>query len=271
MKGKSTTKTPRTPRKSKTKILIFSWCLGVLVVNPLFATPVWKTPKELPLGELSVLELVEDDATKPSIPRPGEEKLGPLALRGVDPTPDGRGWKLTVQPLVPGTALVPAMDLGDGRKSPELRIAVPRTTPYGAPWVGVGGGQGDILPYLPFPWEWASLLLLPLAGIVIFFIWRWRKGASSRALHHARRVFAHHWPPTGKDRKHLDEAHTLGRNLLAAHFGDTARSWSPRQFQEQKLEFWAEWSMGLDALRFAKKDAPFPPANELLKELERKP
>jgi hypothetical protein len=100
----------------------------------LSAAPEWKAPAEIPFGELSVLELVENDPTKPALPRPGDEKLGPLELRSAEASANGRGWKLTVQPMAPGTAVIPSLDLGDGRRAPELRLRVPRTVPYGAPW-----------------------------------------------------------------------------------------------------------------------------------------
>jgi len=237
--------------------------LGLLGL-PLLAAPAWRAPKELPLGGLAVLELVEEDPSQPALPRPGEEKLGPLELRGVEATPDGKGWKLTVQAMQPGTALIPVMDLGDGRKSPELRLPVPRTVPYGAPWKGYGGGQGDNLPYIPFPWAWASVLLLPFVPLGWWLTRRWRKGAKKRALHHARRTFAHHWPPRKSDRGTLDAAHGAGRDLLAAHLGEEARSWGPAEFQAAHLEAWSTWIKSLDAARFSRKEPPFPPLEALL-------
>ena len=264
--------TRSTPKRQSRKDLIpiFSWCLCAFVGNVLSAAPTWKTPGKLPFGELSVLEIQEEDPAQPPLPRPGDEQLGPLALRSVEPTPDGRGWRLTVQPLVPGTALIPAMDFGDGRQSPELRLQIPRTVPFRAPWMGVGGGQGDVLPYIPFPWAWASLLLLPLA-ILGWWFWRsWRRSVPGRARHHARSVFAHHWPPVSPDRSALDKAHATGRDLLAAHFGEGARSWGSHEFKDHQLEAWATWVQSLDAARFARKEPPFPPLGELLKVLEKR-
>lgn len=236
-------------------------------MNLLSAAPVWKTPAELPFGELSVLEIREADPAQPKLPRPGEEKLGSLDLRSVEPTADGRGWRLTVQPMVPGTAVIPPVDFGDGRQSPELRLRIPRTVPYQAPWVGVGGGQGDLIPYIPFPWLWASLLLLPIAALAWWLWQRWLRSAPGRARHHARSVFSHHWPPTSTERRLLDEAHGMGRDLLAAHFGEEARSWGPHEFGEHHLEIWGTWIQSLDAARFARKEPPFPPLEALLKSL----
>jgi hypothetical protein len=261
-----TTKAPR----HKGVLYAISWCLCAFVVNSLAATPTWKTPGKLPFGELSVLEIREEDPAQPPLPRPGEEKLGPLALRSAEPTPDGRGWRLTVQPLVPGTALIPAMNFGDGRQSPELRLQIPRTVPFQAPWMGVGGGQGDVLPYIPFPWAWTSLLLLPLATLGWLLWRRWGRSAPGRARHHARSVFSRHWPPVSADRPSLDSAHGTGRDLLAAHFGEGARSWGSHEFKDHQLEVWATWLQSLDAARFARKDPPFPPLSELLRVLEKR-
>ncbi len=237
--------------------------LGVM----LSGAPVWKGPSEIPFGKLAVLELREEDPGLPGLPRPAEEKLGPFALRSVEPLADGRGWRLTVQALVPGMAVIPAMDLGDGRRSPVLKINVPRTVPFGAPWMGVGGGQGDVLPYIPFPWAWASLLGIPPLGIAIWWIRRWRRNGSKRTLHHRRRVFAHHWPPKSSERSALDQAHDLGRDFLAARFGEEARSWGVAEFRLRQLDTWATWVQSLDAARFARKEPPFPSLKELLKAL----
>lgn len=217
------------------------------------------------------MEIRESDPTQPPLPRPGDGKLGPLDLRGVEPTDDGRGWKLTVQPMIPGTVLVPPINFGDGRQSSELRVVVPRTTPYQAPWMGIGGGQGDIIPAVPFPWAWASLLLLPLLSIGGWIGRRWRRTAPGRVRHRARSLFAHNWPPHDTDRETLDAVHAAGRDLLAAHFGEEARSWGPREFREQNLEAWALWSQSLDSARFALRSPPFPPLAELLKLLEQRP
>jgi hypothetical protein len=244
------------------------WALAASALLPLAAAPAWKSPERLPFGELSVLEIREEDPLQPALPRPGDEQLGPLALRGVEPTPDGRGWRLTVQPLVPGIALVPPVDFGDGRQSPELRIPVPRTVPFQAPWMGVGGGQGDIIPYIPFPWAWASLLLVPLSAAGGWLWRRWRRSAPGRARHHARNAFAHDWPPRTSDRPGLDATHALGRNLLAAHFGEESRSWGIREFEAHHLTPWAVWVQSLDAARFSRHEPPFPALAALLDSLE---
>jgi hypothetical protein len=216
------------------------------------------------MGQLSTLELREDDPALPALPRPGEDRLGPLAVRGVDALRNGRGWRITVQPMAPGTAVIKAMDLGDGRQTPELRIVIPRSVPYGAPWVGVGGGQQDLLPYLPFPWAWATLLALPLAALGWAVARRFQRGAPQRHRRAARRMFGHHWPPASRDRAALDAAHQAGRDLLAATFGEEARSWGPEQFRAQHLEPWSTWSRSLDAARFAQTEPPFPPLAALL-------
>jgi hypothetical protein len=219
---------------------------------------------------MAVLELREADPTLPPLPRPGEEKLGPFALRSVEPTEDGRGWRLAVQPLTPGMLVVHPMDLGDGRKTPELRISVPRTVPFGAPWMGVGGGQEDLLPFIPFPWAWASLLSLPLAVAGWLVSRRWLRGAPMRRLRQARRAFSHHWPPPTKARDVLDAAHASGRDLLATHFGEEARSWGTAEFHQHRLDVWATWAQSLDAARFGRKEPPFPPLKALLAPLEAK-
>ena len=247
----------------------FSLLLCAFWVNFLSATPTWRTPDKLPYGELSVLEIREADPTQPPLPRPGDEKLGPLTLRSVEPTPDGRGWRLTVQPMVPGLAVIPPVNFGDGRQSQELRLPIPRTVPFETPWMGVGGGQEDLVPYLPFPWAWVSLVLLPLTALVGWSWRKWRRSFPTRARHHARSVFSHHWPPATADRRTLDNAHTLGRDMLAAHFGEEARSWGIREFRVQHLEIWATWIQSLDAARFSRKDPPFPPLGELLRVLEK--
>jgi len=246
----------------------FLLLLGSLSGHPGAAVPVWKVPDQLPFGELSVLEIREADPAQPALPRPGDEKLGPLALRSVEPTQDGRGWRLTVQPMDPGTALIPPVDFGDGRQSPELRLQVPRTVPFQAPWMGVGGGRGDVIPLIPFPWAWASLFLLPLAALGWWLQRRWACSAPARARHHARSAFSRHWPPSTAERSVLDTAHSLGRDLLAAHFGEASRSWGIGELKDHHLEAWATWVQSLDAARFARKDPPFPPLAELLKILE---
>jgi len=72
------------------------------------------------MGQLGTLELRQPDPALPPPPRPGDQ-LGPLAVRAVEPLGDGRGWRITVQPLAPGQVVVPPMELGDGRSTPELR------------------------------------------------------------------------------------------------------------------------------------------------------
>ena len=44
---------------------------------------VWKLPAPLAVGQLGDLELREADGSRCFIPRPGEERLGPLAVRAV--------------------------------------------------------------------------------------------------------------------------------------------------------------------------------------------
>lgn len=233
----------------------------------LTAAPVWKAPAQAPLGQLSVLELREDDPAAPPLPRPGEEKLGPLDLRSVEPLPDGRGWKLTVQPLRVGTLLIPALDLGDGRHSPPLQVDVPRTVPFGAPWMGVGGGKDDALPYVPFPWAWASLLLVPVLMLILGWVRHWRRQGAARTRHRLRRTFSHHWPPKDRSRTALDEAHAQGRALLVAHYGDEARSWGAAEFRQRQLDPWAVWIQSLDAARFGRTEPPFPSREDLLNAL----
>ncbi|WP_306601484.1 hypothetical protein [Geothrix sp. 21YS21S-2] len=232
--------------------------------------PVWKAPAELPMGRLGTLELRDDDPAAPPLPRPGEERLGPLAVRGVDPLKDGRGWRITVQPLGPGLAVVRPIDLGDGRRTAELRITVPRTVPFGAPWVAVGGGREDLLPFVPFPWEWATLLLIPLAGAVWALRRHHLKGSAKRRRRAARRAFAHHYPPREPGRLGLDAAHATGRDLLAAHFGDDALGWGAEAMRARGLDAWATWVLSLDAARFARTEPPFPPVADLLHALEGK-
>jgi hypothetical protein len=231
------------------------------------ALPAWKAP-QLALGRLGVLELREEDPAQPTLPRPGEDRLGPLAVRGVEAMKDGRGWRITVQPLAPGTAVIPPLDLGDGRHAPELRLTIPRTVAYGTPWVGVGGGRQDLLPYLDFPWAWATVLVLPLAALGWFLARSSRRQAPARQRRAAQRLFASRWPPARGDRAALDAAHGAGRDLLAARFGDEARSWGPVAFQARGLEVWGEWVRSLDAARFALAEPPFPLLEALLAALE---
>ncbi|MDP1832412.1 MAG: hypothetical protein Q8K67_10170 [Geothrix sp.] len=236
---------------------------------PVLATPVWKAPAQLKLGELQVLELREEDPSKPAPPRPTvEDRLGPLRLRSMEPLPDGRGWRFQVQALEPGSAVIPALDLGNGQRSPELRLQVPRTIPFGGPWVGFGGGNDDRLPAIPFPWAWASLLLLPPLALLAWGIHRWRKGSASRRLRHAAHVFQRHWPPADRKRETLDAAHGLGRNLLAARFGEAARAWGPSDFQARNLGPWDQWVKSLDAARFGRTEPPFPRSELLVAALD---
>lgn len=233
------------------------------------AAPAWKAVGPLKLGELQVLELREEDPAAPAPPRPTvEDRLGPLRLRSMEPLTDGRGWRFQVQALEPGTALVPALDLGNGQRSPELRLEVPRTIPFGGPWVGFGGGNEDLLPAIPFPWAWASLLLLPPLALAFWVIRRWQKGSAKRRLHHAALVFRRHWPPARRDRAALDAAHALGRDLLAARFGDAARAWGPTEFQARNLGPWDQWTRSLDAARFGRTEPPFPAPEPLVAALD---
>jgi hypothetical protein len=218
---------------------------------------------------MAVLELVETDPAKPPLLRPPlEERIGALRLRGVDPSRDGRGWRIQVLPLGPGTSVIPAMDLGDGRKTPELRLTAPRTVPFASPWMGLGGGPEDELPELPFPWVWASILLAPLVGLGWFLFTRWRKGSAKRARKHALRTFARIWPPRSHERAALDAAHAAGRELLALHFGEQARSWGAQELHHRKLEPWDLWAASLDAARFSRLEPPFPPVGGLMHSLD---
>ncbi|GLH74031.1 hypothetical protein GETHLI_25330 [Geothrix limicola] len=236
-----------------------------------FAAPTWKAPAQLKLGELQVLELREEDPSKPAPPRPTvEDRLGPLRLRAMELLPDGRGWRFQVQALEPGLAVVPPLDLGNEQRSPELRIEVPRDIPYGGPWMGFGGGNDDRLPALPFPWTWASLLLLPPLALIAALIRQWRKGSTKRRLRHATHAFRHRWPPTNRERGTLDAAHDLGRDLLAARFGDAARAWGPADFQARHLVPWDQWAKSLDAARFGHTEPPFPAPEPLVAALEAK-
>jgi hypothetical protein len=228
--------------------------------------PVWNLPGPLPLGQLSTLDLRQGPG-QPPLPRPGEDRLGPLRVRAVEALEDGRGWRLTVQPMAPGRFTVPPLALGDGRSAPALPVTVPRTVAYGAPWMGVGGGQLDRLPELGFPWAWALPLLLPLAAGAWLLGRRLRAGAPARKRRAALRAFVRHWPPAGPDRASLDTAHTAGRALLAAHFGPEALSWGTVACSAHGLEAWAEWVAALDAARFGQ-PGPLPPLAALLAALE---
>lgn len=242
------------------------WLCGSLAA---WAAPTWKAPAQLNLGELQVLELREDDPTRPALPRPSvEDRLGPLWLRALEPLPDGRGWRFQVQALQPGPTLVPALDLGNGQRAPELRLTVPRTIPYGGPWVGFGGGNEDRLPAIPFPWAWASLLLLPPLLLLGWGIRRWRRGSSTRRFHHAGRAFRHQWPPRNRERDTLDAAHHQGRDLLAARYGEAARAWGTAELKARQLQPWDQWLLSLDAARFGRTEPPFPDAEGLVTVLQ---
>lgn len=230
-----------------------------------WAAPTWKAPAQLKLGELQVLELREEDPTRPALPRPSvEDRLGPLWVRALEPLPDGRGWRFQVQALQPGPALVPALDLGNGQRAPELRLAVPRTIPFGGPWVGFGGGNEDRLPAIPFPWAWASLPLLPPLFLLAWAFRRWRRGSTRRRFRQAGRAFRHQWPPRNRERGTLDAAHHHGRDLLAARFGESARAWGTAEFRARQLMPWDQWLLSLDAARFGRSEPPFPDAEGLV-------
>lgn len=228
----------------------------------------WKAPGELALGQLGTLELRQPDPGLPAPPRPGEDRLGVLAVRGVEPLADGRGWRITVQPMAPGIAVVPPLDLGTGRLAEELRITVPRTVPFGAPWMGVGGGGQDRLSALPCPWPWTLPLLLPLAAAGWFLVRRHALAAPARRRRAARRAFSRKWPPAGAGRAELDAAHAAGRALLAAHFGPEALGWGPEACLDLGLGPWAAWIRGLDDARFALSRPALPSLAALLAALE---
>lgn len=233
------------------------------------ASPAWKAPAQLKLGELQVLELREEDPSRPPLPRPAvEDRLGPLHLRSMEPLPDGRGWRFQVQALEPGPAVIPALDLGNEERSPELRLGVPRDIPYGGPWMGVGGGPEDRLPPSPFPWAWVSLLLVPPLGLLAWGGFLWRKGSARRRLHHALHAFRKQWPPKDRERGTLDAAHGLGRDLLAARFGEAARAWGPADFLARGFGPWDLWARSLDAARFGQVEPPFPSAEPLITALD---
>jgi hypothetical protein len=249
-----------------------SWVMaGWLLVGSMYtsAAPSWKTPPQLKLGELQVLELREEDPSKPAPPRPAvEDRLGPLRLRAMEPLADGRGWRFQVQALEPGSSVIPGLDLGNGQRSPELRVWVPRTIPFGGPWMGLGGGNDDRLPGLPFPWAWSSLLLLPPLALLAWLIHRWRQGSAARRLRHAAQVFQRQWPPADRQRETLDVAHGLGRNLLVARFGEPARAWGPADLQARNLSPWDQWVKSLDAARFGRAEPPFPSSQPLVAALD---
>ena len=249
------------PASRGSRALALAWGLSAL---PILAAPEWKAPPQPKLGELLVLELREKDPANPAPPRPTvEDRLGPLYLRALEPLPDGRGWRFQVQALEPGLAVVPALDLGNGQRSPELRLWVPRSIPYGAPWVGFGGGNDDRLPAIPFPAA-ARLLLVPPVALAGWGLRRWRRGSAQRRLAHAIHAFQHQWPPSNRERATLDAAHGLGRDLLAARFGEAARAWGTTDFQDRALGPWVLWLRSLDAARFGRSEPPFPSTEQLV-------
>jgi hypothetical protein len=237
---------------------------------PLAAAPQWKAPEKLRFGQLEVLELREDDPAAKPLPRPVvDEKLGPLRLRALEPLADGKGWRFQVQALEPGTAVIPALDLGDGRRAPELRLSVPRTAPHAAPWMGWGGGREDQLPLLPFPYGWAAVALSPILLLLAGLILLWRRGASGRKQRSARHHFGKVWPPV-RERNALDKAHAAGRELLGSHFGTEALAWGADEFRKRGLDPWVQWVQSLDAARFGLLSPPFPDLAMLMKNLEAK-
>jgi len=212
------------------------------------------------MGELTAIEIIETDSALPPMPRPCEEKLGPFALRSAAPIENGRGWRLTVQALRPGVAVVPPIDLGQGRLCPELKIRVMRTVPFGAPWMGLGGESNDAPPGIGFPWGWAAMGLLPLGLLLFLTVWLWRERTPDRRLARARRGFAAVWPPRSLERGEIDKANAMGRDLLASAWGEEARSWGRREFLEQKNAPWASWCSFMDHARFGGAAEAAPPA-----------
>ncbi|HEX9081394.1 MAG TPA: hypothetical protein VF768_03890, partial [Holophagaceae bacterium] len=70
------------------------------------------------------------------------------------------------------------------------------------------------------------------------------------------------------DRETLDAAHILGRELLAARFGEPARAWGLPEFRTHQLAPWDQWIQSLDAARFGRTEPPFPPIEALLSALD---
>lgn len=241
---------------------------AVLLCCGLNAAPIWKAPSTLAFGQLIDLELREEDPALPPPPRPGDEQLGSLQVRAVEPLPDGRGWRIRVQALRTGTLRIPPQDLGNGQKTPELRLSVPRSTPYGAAWMGLGGGQEDLLPRMSFPWLWSSVLLLPLLALGGAVLRHWRRGAAHRQLKDRVKGFSRSWPPRRGDRASLDQAHAAGRGLLRARFSEEALSWGADALEAHQLPTWGVWLRSLDAARFGHTEPAFPDLAALLRELE---
>jgi hypothetical protein len=216
----------------------------------LAAAPVWRAPAKIQVGGAATIEVVDMDPASPPMPRPGEERLGPFALRSAIPIENGRGWRLVIQALGPGAAVVPSMDLGQGTVIPELKIQVARTVPFGAPWMGLGGGGDDAPPGVGFPWGWAALPLLPLGLALSLAVRLWRGRAPGRRLARARRRFAAVWPPISLDRAEIDRVGARGRDLMAGAWGEEARSWGGRELLEQNNAAWASWCNFMDHARF---------------------
>jgi len=240
----------------------------LLFLTPAAAAPVWKAPDKINFGELAVLELREDDPAAPTLPRPPlEDRVGPLRIRAMEPTRDGRGWRITVQALSPGTALISAMDIGDGRSTSECRIQVQRTAPFGGLWMAIGGGATNDLPAIPFPWGWASLLLSQPLLLIAWLLRKWLGSAPARTRKRLAKRFAKVWPP-GKAREELDQAHALGRELLATVKGEAARAWGPKELKAHHLDSWALWAEALDQARFGGTKGNYPSAQALMTSLE---
>ncbi|HEX7553474.1 MAG TPA: hypothetical protein VF378_07955, partial [Geothrix sp.] len=66
----------------------------------------------------------------------------------------------------------------------------------------------------------------------------------------------------------LDAAHGLGRDLLVARFGETARAWGPADFRAHHLSPWDQWVKSLDAARFGHTEPPFPSPGPLVAALD---
>ena len=134
--------------------------------------------------------------------------------------------------------------------------------------MGFGGGNEDRLPPSPFPWAWASLLLVLHLGLIAWVFLLWRKGSARRRLQRAIVAFQKQWPPRDQGRGTLDAAHGLGRDLLAARFGEAARAWGPADFQARGLGPWVPWAKSLDAARFGQAEPPFPSSEPLVAVLD---
>jgi hypothetical protein len=71
-----------------------------------------------------------------------------------------------------------------------------------------------------------------------------------------------------RERVTLDHGHDLGRDLLAARFGEAARAWGPVEFQAHHLGSWDQWARSLDAARFGRSEPPFPAPEALVSALD---